>query len=180
MRPPLPTPRPRSRATVVAALVKQDYAAVAGKVVMLKSVTGYDKAENNVDRPLDPPVAFRVSDLTPQGELCRVVDDWIDPIWDVEPVNPDDPQIEDLQRFYCYGTSYHLYSEESEAGDLAVEAPVLKVFKVPYTFTVVGEIQIPARDDVDAKTQAADHTATDLLAHGRTSEFNIGLPVEIP
>ena len=168
----------RGRGAIVAWRVKQDYAAVAGKVVLLKSVSGYLSNGDSTDRPLDPPLEFKVSTTVPAEDLNRVNDSWVDPIWDVVPVNPGDPQLAGIDSLYCYGTSYHVVDDLTEPGDVTVPQG-LRTFKVPYTFSVSGEIKVNAKDAVDAQGQIVDMVAVDLLAHGSASAVNVGLVVEV-
>ena len=171
--------RSRSRATQIARWTKRDYAAVAGKIIMLKSVTGYDRAENNVDRPLDPPVAFKVSATNPESELTRVVDDWIDPIYDVEPVDPRDPQIADLCSFYCYGISYHLYKDSQEPRDQVEVAGPTKKFRVPFSYRLHGVVIVEAPTPEEASAKADRATMEEILDGGHCSGMDIGVPEEV-
>lgn len=172
--------RSRNRAADIARWVKRDYAAVAGKVVMLKAVSGYDHADNNVDRPLDPPVAFKVSTEVPEGELTRAVDNWIDPIWDVEPCDPRDPQIADLHSFCCYGQSYHLFEPKEEPGDLSdAPVPALKKFRVPFSYRLHGVLIVEAPTPAEASAKADQATMEEIQENGHCSGMDLGVPEEI-
>ena len=197
--------RSHARTIAIAAMVKRDYAAVAGKVIMLQAVTGYDAKDVLVERLLDPPVAFLVSTEVPDSELTRVCDAWVDPTWDVEPQEPKDPQISDLGSFFCYGPSYHLFSEESEPGDQAEGSPVVTPPPPPaptpaptappaptpapvestpepsfrVSFTINGDVVVPARKASAAMLKAYAMTAKDLTEHGTVSGVTMNRVSEI-
>ena len=94
-----------------------DYAAHRGQIVKLRRVSGYNGHDDSEDRTLDPPVAMRV-EVTSEEELQRWMDeDWLDPVWEVEPVNPDELQLQGLRSFWMYATSYHL-DGRTDPGDM--------------------------------------------------------------
>lgn len=190
--------RSHTRTVAIAAMVKRDYAAVAGKIIMLDGVTGYNAQDNAVDRTLDPPLAFRVSAEVPDSEINRVCDEWVDPVWDVVPLEPKDPQISDLGSFFCYGPSYHLFSEKSEAGDQVQGSPVCSgvaapepvaaapvpaapqpVSQLPPTkafrvhFKISGIAVVNALDSSKAMTKAYEMNAGQLAKHG--VELNVAV-----
>ena len=47
-----------------------------------------------------------------------VCDGWFDPIYDLEPVDPADPQLAPYRSFWCYGISYHKKTGKIEDGDI--------------------------------------------------------------
>lgn len=183
--------RSHARTIAIAAMVKRDYAAVAGKVIMLQAVTGYDAKDEPVERSLDPPVAFLVSADVPDSELTRVCDAWVDPTWDVVPQEPKDPQINDLGSFFCYGPSYHLFSEEVEPGDQAPGTPVApaappvatlpptKKFQVPYVFKTLGALLIDAATPAEALEKADKATTEQFIKYGQCGGTEFGVPEEV-
>jgi hypothetical protein len=62
-----------------------------------------------------PPVIFRI---TGGDCLGRTNDDWLDPIYDIEPCDPRDPQVQGYRSFYCYGASYNTKTGETQHGDI--------------------------------------------------------------
>lgn len=116
--------------------VQKDFNRLLGHHFKLRSVQAYLKdSDEQVTVVLDPPVAFHIEgdpgpfhfcdllepkkDTKPDTQcLDRVVDDWIDPIYDVVPVDPDDLQIQKYRSFYCYGKSYHITTGEVQEGDV--------------------------------------------------------------
>lgn len=94
--------------------VLKDFNHLANRVVKLRRVEAYDRVDNNVTVSLDPPVAFRLT----HGSLEHTCDGWFDPIYDIEPVDPADPQLAPYRSFWCYGISYHKQTGKIEEGDI--------------------------------------------------------------
>ena len=118
--------------------VQADFDRLAGHVFKLRRVEAYiGDTDDQRTVVLDPPVEFKLQgDFVPShildrlingvevlppggaGHLGRVNDDWLDPIYDVEPVDPEDPQVAKYRSFYCYGKSYNLKTGAVEEGDV--------------------------------------------------------------
>ena len=175
--------RSRARTIAIASAVQRDYAAVAGRVILLRAVSAYAKGGHGdaVDRPLDPPLEFRISSSAGSSDLNRVCDDWVDPFFDCEPVNPKDPQIADLESFWCYGNSYHRFDEKTEPGDAYVApAKPPKKFLVSYVFKTLGALMIEAESPDEATAKAEKATTEELIEYGQCGGVELGAPEEQP
>lgn len=86
-----------------------DYRAHVGKVVYIKRLTAYpDNALDSVDLVLDPPLPVIVK-TTALENIRRWMDhEYLDPIWDIEPLNPLDPQLQGFHVYDVYAKSYRL------------------------------------------------------------------------
>lgn len=174
--------RTRSRTIAIAAAVQRDYAAVAGKVVLLKGVCAFAKSDSGdaVDRELDPPVEFRISSTACSSDLNRVCDQWVDPVYDCDPVNPGDPQLAGLESFSCYGTSYHRFSDETEPGDIYTGPLKMKKFRVPYTVKIMDTLVISAATPEEALTKAKLVSLDKLVQDVQFGGLEFGAPEEQP
>jgi hypothetical protein len=87
-----------------------DYQEVKGKLVQISQIYGYLDDED-WEGPVDSTVIVRVTD-TPENEIRRWRDDWLDPIYDVEIVTsgtlPDG-----LRSCWIHGKSYNLSGAET-------------------------------------------------------------------
>jgi len=89
-----------------------DFAAVKGKLVRISWIYGY-MGDDGWEGPADGGlfgVIVRVLD-TPENELRRWRDDWLDPIYDVEVIVPGDLP-EDLRSCWIHGKSCNLNGDE--------------------------------------------------------------------
>jgi hypothetical protein len=111
---------PQSKRDAAFAAARADYARLRGTVVMLAAVEAYRVGTDDVRTvALTPPVAFKISVTMSDDMITRTNDPWIDPIYDVDPVDPSDPQVVNYRSFWCYGISYNYESGEQQPGDFA-------------------------------------------------------------
>jgi len=94
--------------------VLKDFNYLKNKVVKLLRVEAYDRLDNNVTVCLDPPVAFRLT----HGLLEHTCEGWLDPIYDVDPIDPFEPWLAPYRSFWCYGLSYHEKTGRIEESDI--------------------------------------------------------------
>jgi hypothetical protein len=81
-----------------------EHASYVGKEVLAQAISGYF-LNDAFDIVLSPPLRVRV-EQSPNGDICRWRDEWLDPVWDVTPVESH-PQLANLRSFWVHGTSYH-------------------------------------------------------------------------
>lgn len=98
------------------ARVQSDFAAAAGKLVEIRWIEGQSPHGGWVFLPLDPPVVARVLP-TPITDLAKWNEDWIDPHWNVEPVQKRE-EIEELKKFWVFGPSYNLNGDIADGADV--------------------------------------------------------------
>jgi len=100
-------------------LAEAEYADLVGKTVLVKYICGWTAGGRETAEVFcDPPVPVRVLD-TYNGPLDWDVYDWIDPTYDVEPLQPIaglDPQ----RSHWIYGYSRSTSGEESPGSIVAV------------------------------------------------------------
>lgn len=83
---------------------KADHAAHLGKILLCREVTGYNDQDHPVDVTCDPPARMRVC-AAMCGDLEHWNDDWLDPYWDVTPVEPH-PALNGIRSLWVFGKSY--------------------------------------------------------------------------
>jgi hypothetical protein len=88
---------------------------VNGRIVLLRGVNAYGPGDDSDYYYFSPPIPFRVD----HAEIDHVCEEWLDPLWDVTPVLPDD-QLDGLRSFWADGPSYNLNDGRRESGS-AVE-----------------------------------------------------------
>lgn len=75
-----------------------------GKIILVRTVSCFVE-NDSTELHFDPPKMFRVLQ-TPEHDVCHWTErDWLDPYWDVEPLN----SIENARTFWVFGTSYSTY-----------------------------------------------------------------------
>lgn len=72
-------------------------------------------SDNQTMVSFTPPVLFWI---TGGDCLGRTNDEWLDPIYDIEPCDPQNPQVQGYRSFYCYGVSYNTKTGETQPGDI--------------------------------------------------------------
>jgi len=80
--------------------------ATKGRVFRADFITGYNDNDDSVDIYPDPPALVRVIE-TARDSILRWQDDWLDPYWDVELVEPH-PQLEGIRSLCVDGPSYNV------------------------------------------------------------------------
>lgn len=86
------------------ATAKAHHAAHLGKILLCREVTGYNDKDDSVDVICDPPARMRVCSAM-AGDLEHWNDNWLDPYWDVTPVEPH-PALDGIRSLWVFGTSY--------------------------------------------------------------------------
>ena len=128
-----------------------DYEAVVGKVILVSDVVGYVSPHGeSVDLHLDPPAPFRVV-KTDRDAVLHWCDEWLDPMYDVEPLTPrdpriagEDPRLRDRDSFWVYGVSYSGEDKREAPGwtlaaDQSATAPPAKHSPTPEPWVLQGE-----------------------------------------
>ena len=88
----------------IEALAIRDHKFHTGKVILCHQVTGYNEHDDLVDVVLDPPARMRVCKAVNE-DLQHWVDEWLDPYWDVEPLE-DHPALKNIRSLWVFGPSY--------------------------------------------------------------------------
>lgn len=109
----------------------REYRAVEGKVVLVTWLTGYDEHGCSRDVHFEHPIRVRVDCNANRDDICRWMDnDHLDPIWDVELVNRDEPVLAGMRSFWLYATSYNLSGEVEKSDVVSVETPMARVARM--------------------------------------------------
>ena len=96
--------------------VLKDYRQVAGKVIYVDFLMGYNDEDDQIDVGFDPPIAVRVEpgqDKHPEQGLFHHNPPFFDPYWDVEIVDLSHPDIpkDGLRSCFMHGHSYGIKGE---------------------------------------------------------------------
>jgi hypothetical protein len=86
-------------------LVLRDFDEIKGRVLLVSHLTGY-KGDDSIDIDLTTPAKVRVS-ATPESDLFHQIDDWVDPYWNLELVEPH-PELADVRSLWMFGHSYSI------------------------------------------------------------------------
>lgn len=82
-----------------------DYRAALGTIITVKMITGYNDSDDSIDIDgIDARV--RVVE-TPEDDLYHWVDEYLDPYWNVELVEPI-AEVAGLRSLWTFGPSYRL------------------------------------------------------------------------
>ena len=100
---------------VIEARVLTDYQHMLDKTVLVRVVSGY-RGNDSVDIRLNPPAKVRIT-RTEEASLKHWDDDWCDPYWEVEVVEPH-PQLEGIRSTWISGNCYHLDWQQTNASDV--------------------------------------------------------------
>lgn len=92
--------------------IKEDYAAVLGRPILVSQFTGYNKDDNSVDFNLDPPLLARVTETREQDLFHFAGEGWIDPYWDLERLEVRD-ELYKIRTLWMFGPSYNLKTGET-------------------------------------------------------------------
>lgn len=103
---------PSAHAIEQAAL--KDYERHLWRVVVVKAILGHRDNES-VDISLERPALVRVLP-TDRESVIRWMDEWLDPVWDVELVESH-PELAGLESPWVYATSYSI-GEDPKPGDI--------------------------------------------------------------
>lgn len=89
------------------ALAWRDYFPVQGTIIEVSSVDCYDERDDPTTLEFATPKRFVVSaDMPSKGDIERWMGEhWLDPVYDVEPCDPNDPDLVGFRSFWVYGTS---------------------------------------------------------------------------
>lgn len=99
----------------VEALAISEYEVHVGKTVLVNAISGY-VGNDSIDINLDPPVKVRVLS-TQEQDIRNWVDDWCDPYWDVEIIEPR-TELAGLRSTWIRPTSRHIDGTRSEHSDV--------------------------------------------------------------
>jgi len=92
--------------------IKEDYAAVHGRQILVSEFTGYNQYGGTDDWNLEPPLLARVTD-TPEQDLFHQTDKyWIDPYWNLERLEVRD-ELYKVRSLWMFGTSYNIKTGET-------------------------------------------------------------------
>jgi hypothetical protein len=102
-----------------------DYAAVAGRVLMVDYLMGYiGNTDEQWEGYFDPPIAFRVDKACiPEQGLYHWCDEHLDPYWDGSVVDVNCPQLPEggLRSCWMYGVSYNVETGAVDRGNWRFE-----------------------------------------------------------
>jgi hypothetical protein len=100
-----------------------DHAAVAGKLIRVRWVYGYDDRDDLEDIWCDPPALCRVDPvIANERQLKRWIDEWIDPRWDLSLVEPH-PELKGIRSLWMYGPSYNVETGGCDRGEWELYEP---------------------------------------------------------
>lgn len=85
------------------------YRSLVGKVVEIEWVQGYI-GDDSGDFKCDPPAKVKIVE-TDKDSILHWNDEWLDPYYDVELVEPH-PKLAEARSLWIYGESYNLISGE--------------------------------------------------------------------
>lgn len=109
----------------------REYRAVEGKVVLVTWLTGYDENDNSRDVHFGRPLRVRVDRNANSDDICRWMDnDHLDPVWDLELVDQDEPILAGMRSFWLYATSRSLSGKVEKSDVVAVETPMARVARI--------------------------------------------------
>lgn len=83
-----------------------EHESMVGKILLASVVDGYEDDDNCRDFACDPPARVRVM-RTARESVLHWNDDWLDPYWDVELVEPH-PVLKGVRSMWVFGTSYNV------------------------------------------------------------------------
>ena len=80
-----------------------DFKAMVGEIITVTSVTGYDDHDNSQDFYGE----FKVKvTSTPESDIRHWCDEFLDPYWNVDIVEPVPDVLKGCRSFWTYGPSY--------------------------------------------------------------------------
>jgi len=103
------TAEQRQMADRLDAMALNEYEAHLGKIIVTTALEGY-VGDNSVNIDIPEGVRVRVT-RTEKCDIVRWIDDWLDPAWNVEPVEAH-PKLESVRSLWIYGTSRRLDGSE--------------------------------------------------------------------
>jgi hypothetical protein len=86
-----------------------EYEAHKYKIILATLVNGWNDHDHSVEVFCDPPARLRVQE-TRKNDIQHWNDDWCDPYWDVELVEPH-PALENIRSLWVFGISHSLTGE---------------------------------------------------------------------
>jgi len=104
-------------------LALADYRAVAGKIIEVQMISGYNDRDDSVDVD-DVPMLVRVDPgMQPHSGILHWCDDFLDPYWNVTAIR-EYSELKGLRSFWTYGKSYRI------ADGLVIEEQSSRSFRV--------------------------------------------------
>jgi len=125
---PTPTPTRRTREQIEAQ-AWDDYSLLLGDTILVTQIDSY-RDNDHVVIDLDPPVRCTVLP-TPEADVVRWLDEWLDPYWNVQPLEQR-PELAGTRGWWVYGPSYNLTTGERTPGSWeerpapAVDSPMTR------------------------------------------------------
>jgi hypothetical protein len=90
-----------------------------GKIVTVKMLTAYNQHDDTVE--FDGVDVRVLVTITNEEDLCHWVDEYLDPYWNIEPINVEDiPDIAgqgELRSWWTFGPSYRIIGDAVVTAD---------------------------------------------------------------
>lgn len=112
-------------------IAKREYAECEGKVVLVTWLSGYDENDCSRDIHFDKPIRVSVDRNINSEDLYRWMDeDHLDPVWNIELVDKDEPVLVGMRSCWLYATSRSLSGKIEKSDIVAVESAMARVARV--------------------------------------------------
>lgn len=89
-----------------------DFQAHRGLIILADELFASNNQGDSVDVFLDTPLRFRVDKGTPSEDILHWVDEYLDPYWDVTPLDANHAELRGLRSFWVFGPGYNLNTGE--------------------------------------------------------------------
>lgn len=99
----------KTQEDVIEELCLADYEAHKYKILLASIVSGY-VGETSADILCDPPARVRVMGTSKNDITHWPDDEWCDPYWDVELIEPH-PALENARSLWVFGISHNIHNE---------------------------------------------------------------------
>ena len=93
-------------------LAREEYERNLGKIILVHCCVAYQDYDT-VDLIFNPPLRAVVERTDLDSDIYRVCDDWMDPIWNIRPLEERVP--ENCSSFFVHATSWPLSDKATEA-----------------------------------------------------------------
>ena len=90
-----------------------DHRTHRGSIILVTCLGGYNERDDSIELHLDPPLRCRV-DRTREEDVLHWNGEWLDPYWDVTPLDRKNPAISGLRSFWTDGHSYNVCTGETQ------------------------------------------------------------------